>query len=97
MTILLTILSLTFTGINRVNQAVNPQAVYKAHLLTNAVLAREDLLIEETADFEIEGYRITKQLKPMGAASMHLVLEVYNGSGKLLLTRHKILADGINI
>ena len=97
MTILLTILTLTFASVDRVNASLNPQTVYKAYLATNSVMAQDDLQVDEKSEYEIEGYRIRKQLISLDSHSTHLILEVYNGSGKLLYTRHKILAYGISI
>ncbi len=97
LTILLTILTLTFASVDRVNASLNPQAVYKAHLATNSVMAQENLLVEENLEYMFEGYRITKHLISLDSQSTHLILEVYNGSGKLLYTRHMILVYGISI
>lgn len=97
MTILLTILTLTFASVDRVNASLNPQTVYKAYLATNSVMAQDDLQVDEKSEYEIEGYRIRKQLISLDSHSTHLILEVYSGSGKLLYTRHKILAYGISI
>lgn len=97
MTILLTILTLTFIRVDNVNASVNPQIVYRAHLATNRIMVRENLLVEEQSEFEVEGYHITKQLQKMNGRAYSLRLDVYNGSGRLLYTRYKILANGIDL
>lgn len=97
MTILLTILTITFTRLDKINASVNPQLVYKAHLATNVIMMRDDLLLEEKSEYEVEGYHIIKQLQKLNSQAYGLTMEVYNGSGRLLYTRHKILAHGINL
>lgn len=88
MTILLGILSLSFLILDRINRTVNPEARYKAHLATCKVLSREDLLLEETSVYEVEGYMVRKQLSMRAKGVYHLELTVLNGSGKNIYTRH---------
>jgi len=58
MTILLTILTLSFAALNRINSSVNPVAQYKAHLVTCDVLSREDLLVWKVDEYKVEGFLV---------------------------------------
>ncbi len=90
LTILLTILTLSFTRIDRINQSVNPQVLYKAHLLTGQVIIREDLMIEDKGEYEIDGFLVKKSMGLMENGLYQIELQVFYSTGKLLYTR-KIL------
>lgn len=97
MTILLTILTLSFAAIDRINKSLNPEAQFKAHLVTCAVLCRDDLLIEEIDEYEVEGYLVKKKIKAL-ANDVYLVeLTVLSGHGFTIYTRKIIKSSEIEL
>jgi len=95
MTILLTVLTLSMTRINQVNSSLNPFAVYQAYLATNVVLCEENLLIELTDEYEVEGLLIKKELIFTEDEIIQLTLCVFNASGKLQYTRDLMMSHDI--
>lgn len=97
LTILLTIMTLSYTYIDRINHSVNPQVLYKAHLTTNEVIIRDDLLIEDAGEFEIDGFQVKKSIEPKGKEIYKIEIRIYNSSGKLLYTRKMIKSPGVDL
>jgi hypothetical protein len=95
MTILLTVLTLSMIRINQVNSSLNPFAAYKAYLATNVVLSDENLLIETTDEYEVEGFLVKKQLIIDEDEIIHMTLSVFSVSGKLQYTRDLIMRHDI--
>lgn len=97
LTILLTILTLSMTQIDRINASINPQVVYKAHQITNIVFNRGDILIETLDKFEIAGYEISKTIQPLYEGLYLVHLTVLDQRGRSIYTRKKLMADGIEL
>lgn len=87
MSILLTILTMAFAGITRVNHSIHPQAVYKAHLATCEVLNRDDLLVLPEETYEIDGFIVKKELNQLDNKLYEVYLLVSDGTGKVLCER----------
>jgi len=90
LTILLSILTLSFVFLDRVNRSLNPSVQYKAHLVTNEVLSKDDLLLEEVDEYEVQGFLVKKSLIPLLNGVYWVELTVLNGDGKKIYDR-KIL------
>lgn len=95
MSILLSILTLSFATLNRVNHSFNPAAQYKAHLVCKEILCRDDLLVDEIDAYEIEGYTVNKTLFSLGNESYRVELSVKNGFGKIIYKRKTIKSNEI--
>lgn len=95
MTILLTVLTLSMIRINQVNSSLNPFAVYQAYLATNVVLNDENLLIELTDEYEVEGLLIKKELILADDEIIQVTLSVFNASEKLQYTRDLMMSHDI--
>lgn len=96
MTILLTVLTLSMIRINQVNSSLNPFAVYQAYLATNVVLNDENLLIELTDEYEVEGLLIKKELILADDEIIQVTLSVFNASEKLQYTRDLLMSHDIS-
>jgi hypothetical protein len=90
LTILLTILTLSFVYLDRINRSLNPSVQYKAHLVTNEVLNRDDLLLGEVNEYEVNGLIVKKRLIPLLNGVYGVELTVLDGYGKPIYVR-KIL------
>jgi len=97
MTLLLTILTLSFMALDRINRTVNAQMLYKAHLATTAVLAKNDLLIEELDEYEVDAYLVKKAITPLSKTLFQIELSVINGSGHEVYTRKILKSDDIRL
>lgn len=97
MTILLTILTISFVALDRINNSMNPGAQYKAHLVTNQVVGRDDLLLGEVDEYEVEGFVVKKKIIPQ-LNGMYLVeLTVQNGFGNTIYVRKILKSNGIKL
>jgi len=97
MTILLTILTLSFAALDRINKTVNPASLYKAHLATSEVLNRDDLLLGELEEYEVDGYLVKKTISLL-ARDMYLVeLLVVNGHGYKIYNRKILKSIAIDL
>ena len=97
LTILLTILTLSMTQIGRINASVNPQVLYKAHMITNNVFNGGDILIETFDKFEVSGYEVNKTIQHLHEGVYLVQLTVVDQRGRTLYTRKKLMADGIEL
>ncbi len=97
MTLLLTILTLALVALNRINNSVNPGALYKAHLVTSDVLSRADLLLEEMEEYQVEGFLVKKSIALRKNGMYQVELSVVNGYGKTIYTRKILKSNGINL
>lgn len=87
MTILLTILTLSFATLDRINKTVNPVSLYKAYLATNEVLIRDDLLLGELEEYEVDSYLVKKTISLQGNDMYLVELSVVNGHGNKIYDR----------
>lgn len=97
LTLLLTILTISFTRIDRVNRSLNPQLLYKAHLISCKVIHSEDLLIKQLEDLEIDGLWVKKSLEFLGNDLYRVEVVIVSKSGKRIYTRTFIKKSGIEL
>lgn len=97
LTILLSIMTLFFVQIDRINASVNPEAVYKAHLITNRLFNSEDILITDEPEMEISGYLVHKTISILSQGLYVIRLDVIDHRGKLLYSRKRIMSDDIDL
>jgi len=95
MTILLSILTLSFVTIDRINSSLNPAAHYKAHLVSNEILIRDDILLDEMSEYEVDGYRVLKKVVPIQKGTYRVELTVMNGFGIIIYVRKILLSHEI--
>lgn len=97
LTILLSILTLSFTRIDRINHSLNPQVLYKAHLIASLVIQREDLLVEQTGDWEMDGFKVEKSIELEENGLCRVEIRVFNRTGRLVHKRSLLKANGIEL
>jgi hypothetical protein len=97
MTILLSILTISFVTIDRINSSMNPAAQYKAHLISNEVLNRDDILLEEMDEYEVDGYRVIKKVVPLAKGTSRVELTIMNGFGKTVFIRKILISHEIKL
>jgi hypothetical protein len=97
MTILLTILTLSFATLDRINKTVNPVSLYKAYLATNEVLIRDDLLLGELEEYEVDGYLVKKMISLQGEDMYLVELTVVNGHGYKIYDRKILKSIAIDL
>jgi len=97
MTILLTVLSVGLTQMDRINASINPQVLYKAHLLTNVVMHMDSSEIDLISEYEVDGYKVKKRIERIGDDLKLIELSVYNGLDKLVYTRQYYKFCGVEI
>lgn len=97
LTILLTILTLTFTRMDRINQSLNPQVLYKAHLIARQVIQRDDLLETQAVHLEIDGFKVEKSIESKENGLCQVEIRVFNRTGRLVLQRSLLKAIEIDL
>ncbi len=97
LTLLLTILTLSFTRIDRVNRSLNPQLLYKAHLISCQVIQSDDLLINQGEDVELDGLWVKKSLELLGNDLYRVEVSIVSKSGKRIYSRTLLKKSGIEL
>lgn len=97
LTILLCILTLSFTRLDRINHSVNPQVLYKAHLISSEMIQRDDFLIEKALEQEVDGFRVEKSIEAQEQGVFLIELSIYNKAGRLVHQRSLLKFDGIEL
>lgn len=97
LTLLLTILTLSFTRIDRVNRSLNPQLLYKAHLISCQVINSDDLLIKQIEEVEMDGLWVKKSLESLENDLYRVEVAVINKSGKCIYSRTLLKKSGIEL
>lgn len=90
MAILLTILTIFFLQIDQIGYSVNPQAVYKAHIVIDQILCSDELLFEYAEEMEVDGYLVQKKIEKLQNDLYKIDIKVLTPKGKLIYDRSVI-------
>lgn len=97
LTLLLTILTLSFTRIDRVNRSLNPQLLYKAHLISCQVINSDDLLIKQGEEVEVDGLWVKKSLELLENDLYRVEVAIVSKSGKRIYSRTLLKKSGFEL
>lgn len=97
LTLLLTILTLSFTRIDRVNRSLNPQLLYKAHLISCEVINSDDLLIKQSEEVEVDGLWVKKSLELLESDLYRVEVAIISKSGKRIYSRTLLKKSGFEL
>ena len=97
MTILLTIISIFFLQISKINESINPQIYYKAFLISNKLLLEKNIP-QDNSEFILEGFKITtSQTIQKQANTKVIVITISFLNGHKILENRKIISNRIEI
>jgi hypothetical protein len=97
MTILLTIISMFFLQISRINASINPTSYYKAFLISNELLSSEKGYGME-GDFLMYGFLIKRRVIVCKQDQTYeVVITVFLQNGHKIVENRKIISNRIEI
>lgn len=97
MTILLTILTLFFTQIGKIDNASNPHSIYFAYELTEKLYNSNDILIELTDTIKYKRFIIEKKIIPAQPGLYFVEIIIKSESEREIYKRSKWISDSIEL
>jgi len=98
MAILLSILTLFFTALAKIEGVNNPHLMLKAHQCSTILFSKENLLNPDQITYEYQGFKIEKQIIELKENELyHVILFFSSPAGKPIYERSKMISKRVNI